>query len=266
MSKVVFDIGGSSMRVAAAEGGAPLRIERARTPEDPDEGFEVLARLIKEVSEGKADEIVGGVPGIVGSEGALYRLPNLPKWNGKDLSKFLRKEICESVRLENDVALAGVAEARFGAGEGSSIVGYIRVGTGVGGARIVRGNIDAHVFGFEPGQHILDVEHGTTLENMVSGKALFEKLGAPSEELPHHVYEDLKPAFAAGLYNAVLFWSPETLVLDGPLVNDENGFSVAHLSEALEKINTMLPALPEIKKGVLGDEAGLRGAAALLSG
>jgi glucokinase len=50
----------------------------------------------------------------------------------------------------------GLGEAVFGAGKGREIVVYMTISTGVGGARIVGGKIDASAMGFEPGHQIID--------------------------------------------------------------------------------------------------------------
>ncbi len=43
--------------------------------------------------------------------------------------------------MENDCDAAGLAEARFGAGQGSKVVFFVTVGTGIGGGLIVDGEI-----------------------------------------------------------------------------------------------------------------------------
>jgi len=78
------------------------------------------------------------------------------------------------VFIENDASIVGLGEAVSGAGMGEEIVVYITVSTGVGGTRIVSGEIDEHAYGFEPGHELINMQD--SLEDLVSGTAVEERL------------------------------------------------------------------------------------------
>src|SRR3989344_6468480 len=80
--KVVFDIGGTSMRAACATEGGIGEIRKLKTPQELKEGIAALAALARECAGGeKLEAVAGGFPGIV-ADGVVYLAPNLPTWNG----------------------------------------------------------------------------------------------------------------------------------------------------------------------------------------
>ena len=93
---------------------------------------------------------------------------------------------------------------------------------------------------------------------------LKEKYGKYPQELEREIYEDYVRIIALGVYNAILFWSPEVVVLGGALINEKEGFKVVEIADAVEKINEDLPLLPPIRQSELGDNAGLYGAMAII--
>ena len=173
--------------------------------------------------------IVGGLPGPL-DEGRtkLLQSTHLPHWAGRTFQRDLERLSKASVTLENDSALAALGEAVFGAGRSAAIVAYIGIGTGVGGARIVHGHIDANASGFEPGHHIIDWQkrhhrhpspHPGDWESFVSGSAVLLLTGRTSERVRgKHFWKNLEKLVAVGLVNVSMFWSPEVIVLGGSLM------------------------------------------------
>lgn len=261
MTRVVFDIGGTKMRVARAtpEGLGEVRI--LETPADAGAGMEALTAAIRAEASGAPDAIAGCVAGVF-ADGVLTRSPNLPGWEGVRLRDALAP-LAPRVLIHNDAALACLGEARRGAGRGARICAYIGVGTGVGGARCVDGMLDTLRYNAEPGQQML-TERGETLESLISGGALTRAFGKDSRLIPREEYRRRLPLFAAGIVNAILFWSPDVLVLGGSLMNQADGYELPLLIDEVKKREHMYPKLPDIRLAELADEAGLMGAAELL--
>ncbi len=264
MNGIVFDIGGTHLRIARAESGALRDMERVDTPKDPHAAVEAFAAYC-ETHELEAGSVAaGGFAGMV-RDGVILEAPNLPGWDGFDLAAALRERCGFSIaRLFNDAEVAGVGEALLGAGNGYRVVGYITVSTGIGGALIIDGAPAPHGIGYEPGHQIIDLETMHTLEGLAGGMSLKKEFGAPPEELPRDILASRARALAAGLYNVIRIWSPEVLVLGGSLMNDETGYPLDLVKKDLESLPVKLPPLPPIVHSALGDEAGLRGAALLL--
>lgn len=262
--RIVFDIGGTHMRVARAEGAALSDVMHAATLPEPRDALDALITLVMRVRGDRAvQSIVGGVAGVISSDGVVLSSPNLPAWEGFAIGARLAERFETSVEVRNDADLAGLGEAQYGAGRGARIVAHLRIGTGVGGTRIVDGTIDAHAHGFEPGHQVLDISSGATLESLVGGAALQKKYGAPAESLTRDIFDTLTPVVAVGVWNAIVHWSPDVLVLGGSLVHDTTAFRISDVQEGVKKVCRVIPSLPEIRIATLGDVAGLYGAAAL---
>ena len=66
---------------------------------------------------------------------------------------------------------------------------------------------------------------------------------------------------SCGLANTIVHWSPDVLVLGGKI---SQYIPIIRIEEYLPKFVRVYPELPKIRKGILGDNAGLYGALALL--
>lgn len=273
---IVVDIGGTKTRVAVSrdlrEFSEP---EVFDTPASYEEGVQAVVECAQRLA---GDEITGCAVGIRGrlapDRRQLFKDGILTDWQRKPLADDLEAALGVPVLLENDAALAGLGEAHFGAGKGYGIVAYHTVSTGVGGARIDHGEIDARASGFEPGLQTIDVDHticptceGADLEGHISGSALERRFGKKPYDIPQDnwVWDQLAHILAHGLKNTVLYWSPHVIVLGGSMILGKPRILlkdiVRHTEEALaEKV-----ACPPIVDAQLGDFGGLYGGMALLA-
>lgn len=260
MSRVVFDIGGSHLRIALADGGTLGAIEKLDTPQDPAEGVEAIRAFLKKHGA-QVGEAVGGIAGTV-KDGSVVHAQYLLEWNGFNLAAALA-DACgtPSVRLFNDAEVAGIGEAISGAGEGYRAVAYVTVSTGIGGALVVDGSVVPHADGYEPGKQIIDFERMRTLEDLCGGASLTEEFGHPPEQLEHALVTGRTRALAVGLYNVLRFWSPDILIIGGSLINDDTGYPLDAVVRELSSLPVVLPSLPPIVPSLLGDDVGLHGAA-----
>lgn len=266
---IVADIGGTKMRIAKSSDletfGEPVILG---TPQDFSEGLKVFVESVKSLtSEERPERVIIGLPGILNEERhGLYRAPHLKGWEGQDFKKKLEEELNTTVYLENDAGLVGLGEAHNGAGVGYPVMAYITVSTGVGGTRIVDGEIDKSKFGFEPGHHLVAVlGKEVELEDVISGTAITKKFGVkPFEITDEAVWEDLAKVLAQGLYNIILDWSPDAIVLGGSMFK-EVGIKVPSVTKYLNEINKTFPSMPILKKAELGDLGGLYGGMAYLN-
>lgn len=269
---ILFDIGGTKMRIAVSDGGRHLGQHKITpTPTDFKEGIETFAATVSELTQGATIQgAAGGVAGMYDKEkGELLRALHLHGWEHKPLKESIEKVLGASVFIENDSALAGLGEALYGAGRGHRIVAYFTVSTGVGGVRIVDSRIDASVLGFEPGHHIIDFEGAVspdvnplgTLEDFISGSAFKRRFRVePTESEEKAVWEELAEQLAVGLFNSVMFWSPEVIVLGGSMIVGHPAIDVYTTTLYLKKLLETFPYTPLVKKAELGDLGGLYGA------
>lgn len=274
---ILFDIGGTKMRVVAADRekflGEPVVVS---TPGDFNEGIDTLKRIIDNIQRDLATKnraitaIVGGIAGPLNPERtSLVRSPNLGGWVNHDVKSALHTAYNVPVEIENDAALVGLGEAHFGSGRGKSVVAYLTVSTGVGGARIVDGKIDRASLGFEPGHQVIDPDNtlcptceGNDLEAYVSGTSIEKRFGVkPYEIHDDAVWDELAKFLAYGLNNTIVHWSPDIVVIGGSMMK-EIGIPIPAVRKHLAQILKIFPEGPLIEKAQLGDFGGLYGSLA----
>lgn len=261
--KIVFDIGGTSTRVARIEGTTVAELHKFPTPQDPSRAVVNLAEAARALGAEPVEAAAGCIAGVI-KAGVVLRSPNLKQWDGFNFAERLSEALGARASIGNDAAVAALGEARFGAGKGAAILAYVCVGTGVGGARVVGGRLDAFTHGFEPGQMIMETEKGATLESLVSGGALKRLFNTFPGKIPAGEYLRRVDILAAGLHNCLTLWSPDRLIMGGGAINDADGYKLADIKAALKKIPNIFPSLPDISRSELGEYVGLYGALALL--
>ncbi len=267
-----FDIGGTKTRVAVGDGSSFSEPVKFPTPKDFSLGVNTIVNTILECAKGERIEAIGG--GIAGplddDHGMLLRAPNLPLWVGQPLARTLSERISAPTYLENDSAIVALGEAHHGAGQGSKIMAYITVSTGVGGARIVDGHVDRSTYGFEPGHQVLDIDKtvlpilaADEAEELLSGTALERRYNKkPVEIHDPAVWEELSVWLAYMLNNTIVHWSPDTVVLGGSMIVGDPAIPVDRVSYHLERILTIFPTLPQVRRAQLADLGGIYGAMA----
>jgi predicted NBD/HSP70 family sugar kinase len=173
---VIGDIGGTHLRVAASTVSdsfeEPVVYD---TPPDFTVASSTFAEAVARAAAGRpVERAIIGIAGLVAPDHAtLLRSPHLRGWEHRNISQAFSHAIGSPVYIENDAMLGGLGEAVRGAGIGASIVAYITVGTGLGGARIVDGKIDRNACGFEIGHQLLGVSlDAPEWELLVSGSGL----------------------------------------------------------------------------------------------
>lgn len=269
---LLFDIGGTNMRVAVSEDRQTLgQTKIVPTPEDFETGINRLKEVSYELTGGvKIDAIAGGIAVIFNQDKSIpINTSNLHGWVNKPLKQTLEQLFNCPVFLENDTALVGLGEAVSGESLGSNIVAYLGVGTGIGGARIVEGKIDKNSLGFEPGHQIIETDGKTCncggkghLEAYVGGSYLEKDYGKPAKDISDpQVWDKVARYLSVGLCNTIVHWSPDVIILGGSVMQS---LSIEKIKSYLEKDLTIFPNMPEIIPAKLGQEGGLYGALALL--
>lgn len=270
---ILFDIGGTNMRIAVSRDGATFGTPKiVSTPKDFDEGMRTLKGEALLLADGeKITALGGGIAGALSRDRSTFlNGPHLGGWNGKPIKKTLEDLFGAPAFIENDTAIVGLGEAVVGAGKGHSIVAYVTVSTGVGGARIVDGRIDVSAIGFEPGHQIIDADGtlckatvcglGLDLEGAVSGTAIFLRYNKkPKEITDEKFWDEMARVLAFGLNNTIVHWSPDIVVIGGSMMN-QIGIPVDRVRAHLKGILRIYPELPLIEHSALADVGGLHGA------
>ncbi|MEV4282855.1 ROK family glucokinase [Actinoplanes xinjiangensis] len=191
-----IDVGGTKVAGGVVdEQGNVLASNRRPTPADDPAGtrdtiVEVAAELVAQYPTATAIGI-GAAAWIDATGSTVLFAPNLA-WRDEPLRDYVGKAIGLPVVLDNDANVAAWAEFRFGVGKHAESMVMITVGTGIGGAIVVNGNLwrGANGIAAELG-HIQSVPDGHPcgcgrlgcLEQYASGNALvrFGRAGARQE-------------------------------------------------------------------------------------
>ena len=159
---VAVDIGGTHIRVAVyeAESTKPIAHHRTRSQANKPGVYDRLVKAIESVwQKDKVTAIGMASPGPLDPyTGTILDTPNIPEWNNFPLGPNLSKHFGVPVYLDNDANMAGLAEWRYGAGQGHHDVIYLTISTGIGGGvissdRLLQG---FHGMGAELGHMLID--------------------------------------------------------------------------------------------------------------
>jgi fructokinase len=288
-----IDLGGTKIE-GVVLGDDLSVVARKRIATERDGGYaHILERIVQLV------ELVPLVPGCgvvgIGTPGALTRRGTLKNsnttcLNGMPLAADLERMLGLRVRLENDANCFALAEALAGAGRGHELVFGVILGTGVGGGIVVRGSVwpgPQHIAG-EWGHHAIDPSgprcycgQRGCVETLLSGPALeaaYRAAGGANgvaagevaaradagEAAAARVFAAYLTHFGRALANVISILDPSVVVLGGGLSNLDALYSRGRDEVARRVFNDEL-ATP-IVKNMLGDSAGVIGAALLIQG
>lgn len=237
---LLFDIGGTHTRIAKSDGENILDYAVVSTPQDFNEAILLLKQNAKQIVNGQnIDKACGGIACTLNGDKSVCTVAaNLPGWSGKSIKSRFEEALGAPVYLQNDAALGALGEATFGAGKNYKRVGFLTIGTGVGGALIVDGKLDEESAGFEPGHNIF-IE-GKELEDLISGPAIKGKYGNSPN------WDEICKYLEIGLKSLLEKWSPDVFILGGGVLD----------SLPMDKIDIGIP----IVKASLKDKSGLYGA------
>ncbi|MBD3391142.1 MAG: ROK family protein [Chitinivibrionales bacterium] len=145
-----IDLGGTNLKgVVMTRDGAGRH--RTHAPSEADKGGKRILQNVIDLAgqlmdkAGKNARICGigiGTPGFVGPDGTvLGGAENLPGWQGTQILAPLRKRFGVRAAAANDVTVAALAEARFGAGRSVRNIVCLALGTGIGGGVVIDGQL-----------------------------------------------------------------------------------------------------------------------------
>lgn len=144
MKSIGIDIGGTQLRVGIFDEDFKM-IHQLKIPNKDEltveENLEELVHFI-ESYDYDYRSIGIGCPGPLNvRSGKILNPPNLPKWWNFNIVEFMETRTQLKTTLNNDANVAGLAEAKLGAGAPYKAVYYITMSTGIGGGYIRNGEI-----------------------------------------------------------------------------------------------------------------------------
>lgn len=143
-----IDIGGTKTAAALVDrGGRVLQRREAPTParSGREAVLDAAARLAADLLGAAAGPVGVGTAGTVDpTTGTIrYATDSLPGWTGTPVADALAARLGRPVRVTNDVNAAALGECWAGAGRDHAHVLLVAVGTGLGGALVRNGRVEA---------------------------------------------------------------------------------------------------------------------------
>lgn len=268
------DLGGTKILAAlVGEAGAVQRLHEAPTPAA--QGAEAVIATLQQLLEdarGDANPLAIGLSlaGVIDPRTArvLDATDALPGWKGCDLRHALRG-FQRPVQARNDVHAALLGEAWLGALRGCDSGLLLTLGTGLGGALLLNGQLhegSRHLAGHIGRTEVLHEGGRVPLETLLSGTGLARLHGSARDgrEVIARLQQGEPRADAALqawveqlallLHNLHWLLDPGRVLIGGGLIDAR-----AHWWPRLQPLMGGLPL--EVKPAELGSRAGLLGAA-----
>jgi glucokinase len=295
------DLGGTKVLAGAvdAEGAVVARGRRTVRGLERDGVLAAVSEAIAEAAAGAGAagapaRACIGIPGLLHRDsGEVRRCVHLPL-EGLQVGPALEDLVGMSVIADNDANLAGLAEARAGAARGARLALMLTVGTGIGGAIVVDGEVQRGAAGFagELGHTTVALDGPACtcgsrgcLEVLASGPALAvaalrevaahpgSKLdgddavtGARVTELAHAgdpaaiaAAATVGRALGAGVASLVNAFDPDVVVIGGGVLG--LGELLLEPTRIEARARTLAGERVNVVAAALGEEAGMLGAA-----
>ena len=231
-----------------------------------------------------------GVPGFIMLEkGMIVGSHNMPGFDNYPVRDDISERLGSPVILENDANAAALGECWMGAGKDVDDLVLLTLGTGIGGGIISGGRV-LHGFVGMAGElgHITIMPYGnpcgcgnrgclekhasaTAIESMANLMALGEgvtarrvcEMAAEGNERAKRILESMGRALGLGLATLINIFNFPLYLLSGGVLPAWEFFAPAMMEEVKERSFTYRNTKTRIEKAILGNEAGLYGAAYL---
>lgn len=279
MQVLCFDIGGTDIKYGIVKD--EQIIEKHKVPTEsklPKEKLEEkLYLLAKELlSRYQCDGVGVSCAGSIDvKRGVVATAPEaIPSFQDLDFKSFFKKHFDLECVADNDVNCFAIAEATSGAGKNLKNFFTITVGTGIGGAIIINGNIwrGANYNAGEVGRMLLPKEKFESLASVTAliknarelgldvhnGLEIF-KLYDEDNFLAEQAIASFYQYLAVGIANLIYTFNPEAFIIGGGITNRE-GF-IEELNKTINRYlvdgfkNTAL-----IKRAYYKNDGGMMGA------
>jgi glucokinase len=158
------DVGGTKVAAGVVDSGGRIlaKLKRSTPAASPPGTEQAIADVVTELLASHEVAAIGlGAAGFVDSERAtMLFAPNLA-WRDEPLKQRVEERLGRTVVVENDANASAWAEARYGAARGYRDVMFVAVGTGIGAAILIGGELYRGRWGIagEPG-HVRVVPDG----------------------------------------------------------------------------------------------------------
>lgn len=136
-----IDVGGTNIKWGIFDDNLEL-LNKNSISTNAKEGPETVISRIADIINSENIEKVGiGFPSVVSESGFVHISPNMPDFIDIELQKELEYNTNANIKIDNDANVAALAELKLGAAKNERNFLYVTLGTGVGGAVILNGEL-----------------------------------------------------------------------------------------------------------------------------
>ncbi len=152
MLTVGVDVGGTRVRAGVVDAQGAI-LDTARTATPPQEGAleSAVAGVVAELAGRHPVGAVGlALAGFVTPDRRSVRFAPHLAWRDAPVADRIADRVGLPVVVEHDVNAAALAERRFGAAKGAATVVFVALGTGIGSALLIDGELYRGAYGVAP--------------------------------------------------------------------------------------------------------------------
>lgn len=282
-----IDLGGSAIKLGRFDWKGNCRRSLTVATPQPATPEAVLTAMVTAIAQldpdGQSVAIGVGTPGPADAAGRIARVAiNLAGWTNIPLADWLEAQTGRPTILANDANCAGMGEYWQGAGRTFRDVIMLTLGTGVGGAVILNGELfvgrdgsagELGLITLNPDGPDCNSGNNGSLEQYTCIRAIRRRSGLEPEELGARAkagdaeaigfWQSYGRDLGAGLASLVYVLTPEAIIIGGG-VSASAEFFFPTLQAELERrvLPSSRPGL-QLLKAELGNQAGMAGAAKL---
>ncbi len=152
MLTVGVDVGGTRVRAGVVDAqGAILDTARTATPAHEQALESAVAGVVAELAGRHPVGAVGlALAGFVTPDRRSVRFAPHLAWRDAPVADRIADRVGLPVVVEHDVNAAALAERRFGAAKGAATVVFVAIGTGIGSALLIDGELYRGAYGVAP--------------------------------------------------------------------------------------------------------------------
>ncbi len=269
-----MDIGGSSARLGLVDTATAAILAREVVPTGYDaRGPEVMAAfraaITRLAGQGQPAALGVGMPGLQDAEGRVAEASNLPGLCGIAIAADLARDWGWPSRMDNDLNVLAIGEDRYGDYHAARLL-VVAIGTGIGAAAVVNGELLRPAGGSlgDPGHILVDANGAPCrcgargcLETKVAGWSITAQGGLERPE----VAADVAMWLGMGLATFCVLYEPDCIVLGGKVCATGGQPFLAAIERHMQHFCQPRFRDTPLRLSRLGDDAGILGAAAMVS-
>lgn len=213
---IAVDTGGTKTIVARfSDDGILLQSTKIPTPKPVDEYVATISENIRLVAAGENITMISmALPGVI-HDGIAEWCVNLG-WKNVPIRQLMANNFPNvDILIDNDANLAGLASmCRLDYSPKCGL--YITIGTGIGTALVLNGELHDALLDCEGGHMLLEFKgKNVEWEDIASGRVFNEMFGTISEDTNPEAWPEIAKRISVGLRLIVAFVQPDIVVIGG---------------------------------------------------